>query len=120
MDPTTEFIVALFLLVSASILVGELLSRFGLAALVGQILVGVILGPTLLGNFLGLTSISTEFTGIQFLATFFILMMAGLAVTPAQIRATGPAAAALGFAIFLVPFVAGAGVVRLLYPTLPT
>jgi len=120
MDTTTEFIVGLFLLVAASILVGELLSRFGMAALVGQILVGVVLGPTVFGNFLGLTSISSEFVGIQFLATFFILMMAGLAVTPAQIRATGPSAAALGIAIFLVPFVAGAGVVRLLYPTLPT
>jgi Na+:H+ antiporter len=123
MDPTTEFIVILFALVGLSILVGELLSRFGFAALVGQILVGVILGPSLLGPFLGLTtnaSVLTEFTGIQFLATFFILMMAGLAVTPAQIRATGPSAAALGIAIFLIPFVAGAGVVRLLYPSLPT
>jgi Kef-type K+ transport system membrane component KefB len=120
MDTTTEFIVGLFLLVAASILVGELLSRLGLPALVGQILVGVVLGPSLLGNAIGLTSISTEFQGIQFLATFFILMMAGLAVTPAQVRATGPAAAALGVAIFLVPFVAGAGVVRVLYPALPT
>ncbi|HTT44552.1 MAG TPA: cation:proton antiporter [Thermoplasmata archaeon] len=124
MDPTTEFIVGLFLLVALSIIVGEVLSRFGIAALVGQILVGVVLGPTLLGNFLGLTSagstVSTEFQGIQFLATFFILMMAGLAVTPAQIRATGPSAAALGVAIFLVPFVVGAGIVRLLYPAFPT
>jgi len=123
MDPTTEFIVGLFLLVGLAILVGELLSRFGIAALVGQILVGVILGPTLLGPTLGLTTdptVATEFKGIQFIATFLILMMAGLAVTPAQIRATGPSAAALGIAIFLVPFVTGAGVVRLLYPTFPT
>ncbi|HYA70151.1 MAG TPA: cation:proton antiporter [Thermoplasmata archaeon] len=123
MDPTTEFIVGLFLLVGLSILVGEILSRFGIAALVGQILVGVMLGPTLLGPYLGLTGssgISADFTGIQFLATFFILMMAGLAVTPAQIRSTGPAAAALGLAIFLVPFITGAGLVRLLYPTYPT
>jgi len=123
MDPTTEFIVILFALVGSSIIVGEVLARFGLAALVGQILVGVVLGPSLLGPILGFTnnaSVLTEFTGIQFLATFFILMMAGLAVTPAQIRGTGPSAAALGVAIFLVPFVAGAGVVRLLYPTYPT
>lgn len=119
MDTTTEFLVAMFLLVAAAILVGELVSRFGIPALVGQILVGVVLGPSLLGNALGLTNISTELMGIQFLATFFILMMAGLAVTPAQIRATGPAAAALGIAIFVVPFVGGAGIVRLLYPSYP-
>jgi len=119
MDTTTEFLVAMFLLVAAAILVGELVSRFGIPALVGQILVGVVLGPSLLGNALGLTNISTELMGIQFLATFFILMMAGLVVTPAQIRATGPAAAALGIAIFVVPFVGGAGIVRLLYPSYP-
>jgi len=119
MDTTTEFLVALFLLIALAILVGELVSRFGIPALVGQILVGVVLGPSVLGGFLGFTSIpSSEFTGIQFLATFFILMMAGLAVTPAQIRATGASAAALGIAIFAVPFAVGAGVVRLLYPQL--
>jgi Kef-type K+ transport system membrane component KefB len=119
MDTTTEFIVALFLLMALAILVGELVSRVGIPALVGQILVGVVLGPSVLGGALGFTSIpSSEFTGIQFLATFFILMMAGLAVTPAQIRATGPSAAALGIAIFVVPFAVGVGVVRLLYPTL--
>lgn len=120
MDPTTEFIVGLFLLVAVSILAGELFSRFGLPALVGQILVGLVVGPSLFGNALGLTSISSEFLGIQFVATFFILMMAGLAVTPAQIRATGLSAGALGIAIFLVPFLTGAGLVRLLYPGLPT
>jgi Kef-type K+ transport system membrane component KefB len=116
MDTTTEFIVALFLLISLAILVGELVSRFGVPALVGQIFVGLVLGPSVLGNVLGLTNISGDFTGIQFLATFFILMMAGLAVTPAQIRATGPSAAAFGVAIFIVPFAVGAGIVRLLYP----
>jgi len=120
MNTTTEFIVALFLLVGGSILVGELVSRLGIPALVGQILVGLVLGPTLLGTVLGFTSISSEFTGVQFLATFFILMMAGLAVTPAQIRSTGPQAAALGLAIFLVPFAVGAGLVRVLFPALPT
>jgi Kef-type K+ transport system membrane component KefB len=119
MDTTTEFLVALFLLIALAILVGELVSRFGVPALVGQILVGLVLGPSLLGGPLGFTTIPTsEFTGIQFLATFFILMMAGLAVTPAQIRATGASAAGLGIAIFAVPFAVGAGVVRLLYPQL--
>lgn len=120
MNPTTEFIVALFLLAGGSILVGELFTRLGLPALVGQILVGVVLGPTILGNALGFSSVSSELTGIQFLATFFVLMMAGLAVTPAQVRATGPQAAAFGIAIFVVPFVLGAGLARLLFPALST
>jgi Kef-type K+ transport system membrane component KefB len=119
-DATTLFIVGMFLLVGSAVLVGELFSRLGQAPLVGQLLVGVILGPTLLGDPLGLSSISTEFQSLQFLATFFILMMAGLAVTPQQIRATGLPAALLGVAIFLVPFILGAGLVRVLYPGMST
>jgi Kef-type K+ transport system membrane component KefB len=120
LDATTLFIVGLFLLVGSAVLVGELFTRLGQAALVGQLLVGVILGPSLLGDPLGLTSLSTEFQSLQFLATFFILMMAGLSVTPQQIRATGLPAAALGVAIFVVPFVLGAGLVRWLYPGMST
>ncbi len=117
MDPTTLFIVGLFLLIGSAVLVGELFSRLGQASLVGQLLVGVVLGPTLLGDPLGLSSLSSQFQSLQFLATFFILMMAGLAVTPQQIRATGAPAALLGVAMFLGPFVSGAEVVHLLYPS---
>jgi Kef-type K+ transport system membrane component KefB len=119
-NATTLFVVGLFLLVAASVLVGELFIRLGQAALVGQLLVGVILGPTLLAGPLGLTSLATEFQSLQFLATFFILMMAGLAITPQQIRQTGLSAALMGIAIFIVPFLVGAAVVRLLYPGLGT
>ncbi len=116
MNATTQFIVDLFLLVAASVVAGEICIRIGQAALVGQILVGVVLGPTLLQPVLGLGDISTNFQNLQILATFFILMMAGLSVTPEQIRATGLSAGLLGIAIFLVPFLLGAGVVHLLYP----
>ncbi len=118
MDPTTLFIVGLFLLVACAVAVGELVSRLGQAALVGQLAVGVVFGPTLLGPFLGLSGVSTEFTGLEILATFFVLMTAGLAVTPEQIYATGVPAALLGVTMFVVPFLAGAEVVRLLYPAL--
>jgi Kef-type K+ transport system membrane component KefB len=115
-DATTLFIVGLFLLLGCAVLVGEVFSHFGQVPLVGQLLVGVILGPTLLGPIIGLDSLSVELQGLQFLATFFILMMAGMAVTPQQIRQTGVGASLLGVAIFLVPFILGAAFVHLLYP----
>ncbi len=118
MDPTTLLIVALFLFVACSVAVGELLSRLGQAALVGQLLVGVVLGPSLLGPALGFPSLGTELTGLQVLATFFILMTAGLAITPEQIYKTGAKSTALGLTMFVVPFLAGTEVVRLLYPAL--
>jgi Kef-type K+ transport system membrane component KefB len=119
-DTTTLFIVGLFLLVACSVLVGELFTHLGQAALVGQLLVGVALGPTLLGPSLGLTTITSEFTGLETLATFFILLMAGLSVSPEQIWSTGPSAAVLGLATLFVPFLGGAVVVGLLYPNLGT
>lgn len=119
MDSTTLFLIGLFLLVGLGVLVGEAFSRVGQAALVGQLLVGIVLGPTFLGSAFGFSSLATPFSGLQFLATFFILMTAGLAVTPQQVRATGGAAALLGVTIFAVPFLTGALVVHVLYPALP-
>ncbi|HTW76161.1 MAG TPA: cation:proton antiporter [Thermoplasmata archaeon] len=118
-DATTEFIIGLFILVASAVLVGELFTHLGQAPLVGQLLVGVVLGPTLLGPALGITSpaVTTEFSGLETLATFFVLMMAGLSISPKELRQTGVPAALLGVGIFFVPFLLGAGLVHLLYPT---
>jgi Kef-type K+ transport system membrane component KefB len=117
-DATTLFIVGLFLLVACAVLAGEALARLGQLPLVGQLLVGILFGPTVLGPWLGLGGLATQFQGVEILATFFILMSAGLALTPAEIRATGTGSTVLGVAIFVVPFLLGTGVVRLLYPSL--
>ncbi|MGA7923626.1 MAG: cation:proton antiporter [Thermoplasmata archaeon] len=115
---TTLFIVDLFILFAAAVLVGELFTRFGQVALVGQLLVGIVVGPTLLGPQLGISANLTELNGIQFLATFFILVMAGLEVSPEQIYRTGRSATILGVAIFTVPFAVGAFLVALVIPGL--
>ena len=115
----TLFLVGLFILLSAAVLVGEAMRRLGQAALVGQLAVGIVLGPTLLGPYVGLSSLNAGLAGIQFLATFFILVMAGLEISPEEIWHSGVPAAVLGVAIFLGPFVAGAVIVPLVYPGLP-
>lgn len=116
---TTEFLVGLFILLAAAVLVGEVMTRIGQAALVGQLLVGVVFGPTLLGPYVGLDTTSSAIAGIQLLATFFILVMAGLEVSPEEIWHTGFAAGLLGLAVFLGPFLLGALLVPLLYPGMP-
>jgi Kef-type K+ transport system membrane component KefB len=107
----TGFIIGLFVLLTAAVLVGELFSRLGQAALVGQLLVGIVLGPTLLGSYFGLTGVNDELAGIQFLATFFILVMAGLEVSPESLAATGAMSGLLGIAVFVGPFLIGAFIV---------
>ena len=117
MDAATLLIVALFLFVALSVVVGELFSRIGHAALVGQLLVGIVLGPTLLSPYLGFSGLSSELAGLQVLATFFILLTAGLAITPDQLYTTGARSALLGVAIFLVPFLLGTVAVKAIYPS---
>jgi Kef-type K+ transport system membrane component KefB len=116
LNATTSFLIALFLLISLAVIVGEVFTRFGQVALVGQLLVGVLLGPTLLGSYLGISATTSSFTGLQTVATFFVLLMAGLSVSPEQIWDTGISSVLLGIAIFLVPFLGGAAVVFVLYP----
>jgi Kef-type K+ transport system membrane component KefB len=114
--PITSFIIDLFLLLAGALLAGEAVSRFGQPALVGQLLVGVVLGPTILGPLLGLTALPPEFSSIQFLATVFILFMAGLEVAPEEIYRMGPVGVMLGIAVFAFPFAIGFLVATAVFP----
>lgn len=116
MADMTLFLVGLFLLLAAAVLIGELATRLGQPALVGQLVVGVLLGPTLLGPELGLSASNLELSGIQFLATFFLLVTAGLEISPEQIYSTGLSAAVLALAVLLGPFALGAFLIPLLFP----
>jgi Kef-type K+ transport system membrane component KefB len=103
----TEFIVSLFVLLATAVLAGELATRLGQAALVGQLLTGVLLGPYLLGPFYGVTvqsGVSSSLTAMQFLATFLILFMAGMEMDPADIYRMKLGTFLTGLAVFLIPF----------------
>ena len=124
LDPTTQFIVNLFLLLGCAVFAGELATRVGQPALVGQLLAGVALGPTLfgstsLGSYLGFTSVSPMLSSLQFLATVFILFMAGIEVVPEQLYKMSPLTIAMGLAIFFGPFLLSALVVPLALPGIP-
>jgi Kef-type K+ transport system membrane component KefB len=85
-------------------------------ALVGQLLVGVALGPSLLAPWDGLSSLGPELTAIQVMGTIFIVFMAGLLVTPGTIIRMGASEVVLGVGIFVVPFAVTSVVVRLMLP----
>lgn len=119
MDPTTSFIVDLSLLLAAAFFAGEIANRFGQPALVGQLLAGLLLGPTLIGPYLGLSSLSAQLSAVQILATVFILFLAGLDLIPEQIYGMGAATLAIGLLVFAGPFVVISGVIILLDPALP-
>ena len=100
----TEFLISLFVLLGCALVAGELALRLGQLALVGQLLVGVVLGPSLLGPYIGLSTVSPQLSAVQILATFFLLFMAGLEMGPGQLFAMRRSSLALGLGIFFVPF----------------
>ena len=114
-DPTT-FLFDLSLLLVAAFLAGELARQLGQLALVGQLLVGVALGPSLLAPYDGLSSLGPELTAIQVMGTIFIVFMAGLLVTPGTIIRMGASEVILGVGIFVVPFAVTSVLARLLLP----
>lgn len=103
----TEFIISLFVLLAVALLAGEIALRLGQVALVGQLIAGVILGPYLLGPYYGVTvqtGVSASLTAVQFLATFFILFMAGMEMGPDDIYGMKLGTFLTGVAVFIVPF----------------
>jgi Kef-type K+ transport system membrane component KefB len=119
-QPQEAFIIALVILLGCALLAGEIALRLGQLPLVGQLIVGVVLGPTLLGPSIGLTGVSPQLAAIQFLATFLLLFMAGLEVDPADIFHIPFSTLLLGLLVFCIPFGLTFVVVIAIYPTVGT
>ena len=106
MVSTLQFLIDLFVLLAAAVGAGELAAHFGQPPLAGQLLVGVLMGPTLIGPYIGLRSFPSELVGLQVLATVFVLFLAGLELSPEQIFRMPPRDMAMGVAVFTIPFLA--------------
>jgi len=80
-QPAPLVVLLLILLLSARVM-GELLERIGQPAMIGEVLAGVILGPTLLG----LVYPSSELKVLSDLAVFLLVVVAGIDIQPKDIR----------------------------------
>ncbi|MCG3138000.1 MAG: Glutathione-regulated potassium-efflux system protein KefB [Phycisphaerae bacterium] len=103
------------LLVSARVL-GEMVQRIKLPAVVGEILAGILLGPTLLGTVAPQTfhflfpqegANATLLEGFSVVAIVLFLMVAGMEVNLSTIWQQGRAALIVSSATMLLPFAAG-------------
>jgi Kef-type K+ transport system membrane component KefB len=99
-------------------MVGELGKRFGLPMVMGELLVGIGLGPTVLGTFLPATSaylfpfttsagFSLALDGILSLSVIMLLFVAGLELQLSQILRHGKVALYTGFGSMVLPFTTG-------------
>lgn len=115
----TMFLLSLALMLGLARLLGEVARRWNQPAVLGEILAGVILGPTVLG-YISPTVLSTVFpaegpvaialTSFIQIAVTFLLLVAGLEVDLSSVWRQGKAAAYVSIAGAVVPFAFGFGI----------
>lgn len=96
------FLSIVIILASARIL-GELFRRIKQPALVGELLAGIIVGPSLLG----IVHIDEGLTVLSNVAVFFLMLLAGLEMNLAEIKKAGKSAIIVSLLAFVIPFIAG-------------
>ena len=99
----TQHLLEIFFLLAAAQLSGRLFQRFGQPAVIGQLLAGIVVGPSLLG-------LAHEGEILAFLAelgAIFLLFMVGLEVRLRDILSVGKEAFAVAIIGVSFPFAAG-------------
>jgi Kef-type K+ transport system membrane component KefB len=98
-----HLLLALVLSLALARILGELFRRMKQPALVGELLAGVILGPSLLA----ILSPDDSMTILANIAVFFLIFMAGLELNLSEIRKSSKSALLLAIIGFTIPFVTG-------------
>jgi Kef-type K+ transport system membrane component KefB/mannitol/fructose-specific phosphotransferase system IIA component (Ntr-type) len=110
--------IALAVLLGAAKLAGELMQKLDQPSVLGEIMAGILLGPTLLGHFKpGLYAFIFPSTGnlpialetVTTLGVVFFLLIAGLEIDLRSIFRQGKSALAVSFFGVIIPFAFGFG-----------
>ena len=99
----TEIFFAIVILLAGAKLLGELFRKLKQPALGGEILAGIILGPTLFG----IVQISDGLELISTIAIFFVMLFIGLEMNLSEIRKTGKSALLISVTSLVIPFFVG-------------
>jgi Kef-type K+ transport system membrane component KefB len=102
---TASVLTDLFLVLVAAKLGDEVFKRIGQPAIVGEILGGVLVGPSVLG----LVEVGEVLRVFSELGVVFLLFWVGLETRLSEMRAVGRIAVTVGAAGVVVPFLAGIG-----------
>lgn len=100
------FFVNIIIMLLSALALGEVFKRLKLPSLVGHLLAGVIIGPSLLNIVQPDESLET----IINLSIFFLMFLAGLELHPEEIRRAGKNAIILSVLSFVIPFVSAVAV----------
>jgi Kef-type K+ transport system membrane component KefB len=102
------FVSVIIILVAARVL-GELFQRLRQPPLVGELLAGILIGPSVFG----IIHYNSNLGVLSDLAVFFLMLLAGLEMNPRDIRRVGRYAVIISVVAFVIPFVAGTAVSHL-------
>lgn len=104
MEVATEqlFVSIVIILVAARIL-GEVFQRIKQPPLVGEILAGVVIGPSVFA----FVTPTADLRVISDLAVFFLMFLTGLEMNPKEIRKAGKSAIVISLLAFFIPLFAG-------------
>lgn len=101
--PSTEILLALFLMLLAAKLAAEVFERLRQPAVVGEILAGVIIGPSVLG----LVAPSEFISMLAEIGVIFLLFAVGLETKPSSIFRVGKTATLVAMMGVVLPFLGG-------------
>jgi Kef-type K+ transport system membrane component KefB len=99
----TQIVLSIIVIFAAARILGQLFHRMKLPVLVGEILAGMILGPSLFG----IIHSDQSFSILTTVAIFFLMLVAGLEMNIRDIRKVGKSAIIISLIAFFVPFEVG-------------
>jgi Kef-type K+ transport system membrane component KefB/mannitol/fructose-specific phosphotransferase system IIA component (Ntr-type) len=126
-EDATSFILAIAILLTAAKLLGEIARAFRQPAVVGEIIAGVLLGPTLLGRvapdlfstvFPAEGPVADALAGFSLFAVTLLLLVVGLEIDLSTVWRQGRVALTVGIAGLIIPFAVGMGMAYLVPETL--
>jgi Kef-type K+ transport system membrane component KefB len=100
---TEQLFVSIVIILVAARILGEVFQRIGQPPLVGELLAGLIIGPSLLG----LVIPNAELQVLSNLAVFFLMFLAGLEMDAREIRRAGKSAIVISIIAFFMPLLSG-------------
>ena len=118
------FLIQIICLLGLARLCGEVVKKFGMPIVLGELLAGVILGPTVLGAlapniFSSLFHLPIDagiaLDGLMSLSVIFLLFVVGMEIELKEIAKQGKAVVWLGAMGIIIPLLIGAGVGWLIY-----
>ncbi len=107
--PKLSLAVSMFVVFGSAKLLAELFERLGQPGIVGEILAGILIGPSLLGW----VAPNENLSFLAELGVIFLLFRVGLEVNPADLMRVGRAALAVGTLGVAVPMLLGWATLRL-------